>query len=160
MQYKDLNLKKIRDDNGLDFAHFTYQKGMCSCCYGPLDMAGRYWRGGKKPVEVQVDGFTHYEFDGKRVKHGDIQYLLFKNAYNGSGRVTRNDEIEDYTCIGWSFPMEKLEKVCKDLQAQLGGEYVVLMPPDEYSCILIMKVNSPYLGEKTKWHRMVDIKEV
>lgn len=34
MKYKELNLKKIREDNDLDFAHFTYQKGMCSCCYG------------------------------------------------------------------------------------------------------------------------------
>lgn len=33
MQYGDLNLKKIRDDNEFDFAHFTYQRGMCSCCY-------------------------------------------------------------------------------------------------------------------------------
>lgn len=160
MQYKDLNLKKIRDDNGLDFAHFTYQKGMCSCCYGPLDLPGRYWRGGKKPVKVQVDGFTHYEFDGKRVKHGDIQYLLFKNAYNGSGHVKRDDEIKDYTCIEWSFPMEKLEKVCKDLQAQLGDEYVVLIPADKLTCICIFKATYPYLKEKLEGSKMIDIREV
>jgi hypothetical protein len=144
MQYKDLNLKKLRDDNDLDFAHFTYQRGMCSCCYGPRDLPKRYWRGNVVPAD---------DYD-------DYTYLLFKNADNGSGHVKRTDEIEDYTCIGWSFPMEKLEKVCKDLQAQLDDDYVVLMPPDEYSCILIMKVNSRYLEEQTKWHRMVDIREV
>ena len=48
MKYGELNLKKIREDNDLDFAHFTYQRGMCSCCYGPWDLPARYWRGGKK----------------------------------------------------------------------------------------------------------------
>lgn len=143
MQYKDLNLKKIRDDNGLDFAHFTYQRGMCSCCYGPRDLPKRYWRGNTIPAD-------DYEY----------AYLLFKNADNGSGHVKSTDEIKDYTCIGWDFPMEKLEKVCKDLQAQLGDEYVVLMPTDKYTCICIFKVTYPYLQEKLEDRKMIDIRGV
>ena len=56
--------------------------------------------------------------------------------------------------------MEKLEKVCKDLQAQLGDEYVVLMPTDELTCICIFKTTYPYLQEKLEGGRMIDIREV
>jgi hypothetical protein len=144
MQYKDLNLKKIRDDNGLYFAHFTYQRGMCSCCYGPRDLPKRYWRGNTIPVDDNYD----------------YTYILFKNADNGSGHVRGVDEIEDYTCIEWKFPMEKLENVCKDLQAQLGDEYVVLMPTDELTCILIFKATYPYLKEKIEDCKMIDVRGV
>lgn len=133
MQYKDLNLKKIRDDNGLDFAHFTYQRDMCSCCYGPLDLPKRYWRGGKKPVSI--DG--HYEIDGEKIDTGEIQYILFKNANNGSGYVKGADEIKDYQCIEWGFPVEKLNKICRDLQEQVGKDYVVMIPPNDMHCIII-----------------------
>ena len=134
MKYKDLNLKKIREDNDLDFAHFTYQKGMCSCCYGPKDLPKRYWRGGVIP------------------EHDDYTYLLFKNADNGSGIVKRDDEIcgGTYDCIAWDFPVEKLENVCKDLQAQLGDEYVVLKPKDTMHCILICKKGTRYVDGHLK----------
>ena len=143
MQYKDLNLKKIRDDNGLDFAHFTYQRGMCSCCYGPRDLPKRYWRGGVIPEDDY-----------------DCTYLLFKNADNGRGHVKSADEIKDYTCISWKFPMEKLEKVCKDLQAQLGDGYAVMMPTDESTCIIILTADSWYLEDNTKNLNMIDMRKV
>ena len=143
MMYKELNLKKIREDNDLDFAHFTYQKGMCSCCYGPWDLPKRYWRGGV----VQA-------------RHGDAQYILFKNADNGSGHVKRTDEIDNYTCIEWGFPMEKLEKICKELQEQLGDKYVVLMPTDTYTCIQIFRYDFPYLADKLKERDCIDIRMV
>ena len=133
MQYKDLNMKKIRDDNGLDFAHFTYQRGMCSCCYGPLDLPKKYWRGGKKPVNID----DHYEIDGEKIDTGEIQYILFKNANNGSGYVKGMDEIKDYQCIEWRFPIEKLSKICSDLQEQVGENYVVMIPPNDMHCIII-----------------------
>ena len=139
MKYKDLNLKKIREDNDLDFAHFTYQKGMCSCCYGPKDLPKRYWRGGVIP------------------DHNNYTYILFKNAYNGSGIVKRDDEIDDYTCIGWDFPIEKLDNVCKDLQTQLGDKYVVLKPKNALSCILILKHGSIYLESRLKDDRYTTI---
>lgn len=142
MKYKDLNLKKIRDDNGLDFAHFTYQKGMCSCCYGPKYLPKRYWKGNVIPED---DNYT---------------YLLFKNADNGSGHVRRDDEIKDYTCIEWNFPMEKLLDICKDLQAQLGEEYVVLMPTDKITCIVILTANSKRIKEEMELYKMINIKEV
>lgn len=143
MQYGDLNLKKIRDDNGLDFAHFTYQRGMCSCCYGPRDLPKRYWRGNVIPEDDY-----------------DYTYLLFKNSDNGSGHVKRSDEIDNYTCIEWDFPMEKLEKVCKDLQEQLGDKYVVLMPTDTYTCIQIFRYDFPYLEDKLKERNCIDIRKV
>lgn len=143
MQYGDLNLKKIRDDNGLDFAHFTYQRGMCSCCYGPRDLPKRYWRGNVIPEDDY-----------------DYTYLLFKNADNGSGHVKRADEIDNYTCIEWGFPMEKLEKICKDLQEQLGDKYVVLMPTNTHTCIQIFKYDFPYLADKLKERDCIDIRRV
>lgn len=121
MKYKELNLKKIRDDNGLDFAHYTYKKGMCSCCYGPKDLPKRYWK------------------NGVILEHDDYTYILFKNADNGSGVVKRDDEIRSYQCISWRFPMEKLQKVCDDLQNQLGNNYVVIVPKDNFTCIIIEK---------------------
>ena len=135
MKYKELNLKKIREDNDLDFAHFTYQKGMCSCCYGPWDLPKRYWRNGV----VQA-------------RDKDVQYILFKNADNGSGVVKRDDELccHSYECVAWDFPIEKLENVCKDLQTQVGDEYVVLKPKDTHGCILICKAGSMYIEPHTK----------
>lgn len=142
MQYKDLNLKKIRDENGLDFAHFTYQRGMCSCCYGPLDLPGRYWRGGKRPVEVEIDGHSFYELNGLNVNSKDIQFLLFKNANNGSGVVKGTDEIKEIQFIEWGFPIEKLNKICRDLQDQLGDGYEVRVPPNKMHCIVFFKKHS------------------
>lgn len=34
-RYKELNLKSLREEADIDFAHFTYLKGMCSCCFPP-----------------------------------------------------------------------------------------------------------------------------
>lgn len=127
MLYKELNLAKIRKDYDLDFAHFTYQPGMCSCCYGPKDLPKRYWKGGIVSTE---------DYD-------NIEYLLFKNSDNGSGHVRRNDKIVNYTCIEWQFDESKLIPICKDLQAQLGDEYVVLVPKDIGSCIIIFKADYP-----------------
>lgn len=138
MKYSELNLKKIRDDNGLDFAHFTYKKGMCSCCYGPKDLPKRYWKGGVIP-------------DGN-----DYTYLLFKNADNGSGHVKRNDEIVD-DCIEWDFPMEKLADVCFDLQQQVGHGYVVLMPKNKSYCIGIVSRQAPYFKNRTEDDRHIPI---
>ena len=127
MKYCELNLKKIREDNDLDFAHYTYKRGMCSCCYGPKDLPSLYWRDRVIP------------------KGYDYTYLLFKNADNGSGTVKKTDEIKDYQCIGWRFPIEKLEKICDDLQKQLGDDYIVLVPNDESTCITIFHNDSKYL---------------
>lgn len=130
MKYENLNLKLVRELNDLDFAHFTYQPGMCSCCYGPKDLPKRYWKGGVIP------------------EHNDYTYLLFKNADNGRGHVKRYEEISDCTYIEWSFPKEKLEQVCYNLQEQLGDEYVVLVPKSTMKCIAIYKANSEYIDSK------------
>lgn len=160
-KYGDLNLRKIREDNDLDFAHFTYKKGQCSCCYGPLDMAERYWK--KKPVLVVVKkatktsgGLQHYEIDGKRINTGDLQYILFKNANNGSGTKTKNDEIGKYTCVSWQMPTEKLKKVCEDLKSQLDDDYKVFMPlSDMYSILIIRKDYNP-----NRYDRLENYEEV
>lgn len=122
MKYQELNLKKIREDNGLDFAHFTYLRNMCSCCSTPLEFPARYWHKGIKPTSMD-----------------NAQYLIFKNADNGSGRVTRTEDIKDYQSIAWQFPEKKLLKICKDIQDQMGNEYVVLIPKSKYFCILAIK---------------------
>lgn len=124
MKYKDFDLKKIRTEMDLDFAHFTYSKGMCSCCYGPKDLPKRYWKNGIVLNDVDYDS---------------IEYLLFKNADNGSGTVKRDDELKKRQNIEWNFPMEKLDGVCKMLQEQVGDEYEVVKPEDEYTCIIIIK---------------------
>lgn len=127
MKYNELNLKRIREDNDLDFAHYTYKRGMCSCCYGPKDLPSLYWRG--------------------RIIPGgdDYTYLLFKNADNGSGIVKGTDDIKDYQCIEWSFPLEKLHNVCGDLQKQLGDDYVVFVPKDHSTCIMVFHKGSRYI---------------
>ena len=125
MKYKDLNLKKVRDDNGLDFAHFTYQPGMCSCCYGPKDLPARYWKNHK----VAQDG-------------EEYTYILYKNANNGSGPVKRNEECKPYECVSWRFPEEKLERVCRSLQEMYGPEWGVFVPHSHTHCIIITKKNA------------------
>lgn len=154
-KYGDLNLRKIREDNDLDFAHFTYRKGQCSCCYGPLDMAARYWK--KKPVYV-VDkpatqtsgGWGHYELDGEKINTDSIQYVLFKNANNGSGTKTKNDDIGKYTCVSWKMPQDKLKKVCQDLKSQLDEDYTVYMPTSDMFCILIIRNDYEFYNGKEK----------
>lgn len=148
--YGSLNLKKLRDDNGLDFAHFTYLRHQCSCCYGPQDLPNRYWAKGKKPQLVKKNGHDMY-----KPRLEDVQYILFKNANNGSGYVTKNDIIcqmpkhcDRFTrifrrprlCnvyISWQFPDEKMYGVLKSLREQLDDDYVVLRPKNKLSCICI-----------------------
>lgn len=123
-QYKDLNLKKIRDEFGLDFAHFTYQKGMCSCCCGPEDLPKKYWK----------DGI---------VKDNNYSYILFKNADNGSGVKTRNDVIEDYTCIEWEIPDSvDVTDICRAILNQLDGDYCIEIPKTKNFCIVIRTTES------------------
>lgn len=141
MRYKELNLKEIREECDLDFAHYTYEKGMCSCCFGPKDLAKRYWKNNKVsskyPFEVWKEGF---EFGNKLDKphENGYEYLLFKNADNGSGSVTSEDTIEN-VCIQWGFPSEKLDKVCSMLQEQLGDDYKVIKPTAFSRCIEIIE---------------------
>ena len=123
-RYKDLDLKKIMKDFNLDFAHYTYLPGQCSCCYGPWSMDASHWRDRIVPR-------TPEEKDKAR-------YILFKNADNGSGIRSRNDFIEDGTYIGWNndaISMEEIKGICEELQRQLGEEYRVEVPQDGTYCI-------------------------
>lgn len=119
-KYKDLNLAELRKKVDLDFAHYTYQEGMCACCYGPKDLPSLYW----KDRIVRTDK--------------DITYVLFKNADNGSGHVTANDYIEDKTYIGHHFrDNRQMLDFCYGLQEQLGPEYIVEVPADQAWCITL-----------------------
>lgn len=125
-RYKDLDLKKIMQDFNLDFAHYTYLPGQCTCCYGPWDMAASHWKNGIIPK-------TEEEKDKAR-------YILFKNADNGSGIRSKNDFIEDETYIEWNsdaISMEEIKGICRALQEQLGEEYRVEAPEDGSWCICI-----------------------
>lgn len=147
-QYKDLNLRKIREECGLDFAHYTYQKGQCSCCYGPLDMPAIYWRNRNKPVKINNNGSIHYELNGEDFNKLKMSYILFKNADNGNGTVKRTDEIKDYTCIGYRFnDNSQKQKVCKMLLDQLDEDYAVAVPKDRSSCIIILNVKSKHYNK-------------
>lgn len=140
MKYKDLNLRKLRDKNELDFAHFTYKPGMCSCCYGPRNLAKRYWKNGI-------------------IKDDDYTYLLFKNADNGNGHVKFTDEIIPCQCIEWDFPEEKLLNVCRDLQEQFGKKYVVLMPKNNAYCIKVIRLDYDRLEKHLNDENYVGVRE-
>jgi len=125
-KYKDLNLKHLREVCDIDFAHYTYKRGMCSCCYGPKDLPSRYWRNN----EVLED--TDYD---------DISYILFKNADNGRGCVKRDDYIGE-DCIEWNLTDEQLTKVIAELERQIGDEFIVVRPMTKHRCIVLQ-----YRGE-------------
>lgn len=126
MTYGELNLKELRDKCGLDFAHYTYKRNQCSCCYGPRDMAKKYWK----------DGI---------IKEAPYTFILFKNANNGSGTVTRYDDIKDVQYIEWYCDTpEQLLSVCKELQMQLGDGYIVYVPKNKNQCILVLRVQKEY----------------
>lgn len=143
-QYKDLNLKAIMEAENLDFARWTYSKGQCSCCYGPEDMPAKYWRNGEKPIYhkqyIIKDGRQcHHEWKGEIYLHlPEYTYILFKNANNGSGTVTKNDIIKDYTCVAYRLKdMEQVKRICDLLQAQLDDDYIVICPKNDFHCIVI-----------------------
>ena len=119
-QYKHLNLAAIRKTLDIDFAHYTFLRGQCSCCYGPDDMPARYWKNG-----IVKDS-------------RDASYILFKNATNGSGIVNRNSWITDNTYILYdNLTPEQISNFCKLLQEQLDSDYLVLEPVDTMRCICI-----------------------
>ena len=142
--YGDLNLRKIREEAKLDFAHFTFLPGQCSCCYGPPDLPLIYWSGKtmaeKRKKRTEAD------------KNGDYSYILFKNAYNGSGSVRKKDIIGRYDLyyrseygsvyVSWQLSQEQLDLVCSLLQEQLGAGYKVTKPQSDLHCIKI-----EYVGE-------------
>lgn len=146
-KYKDLDLKKIREELDIDFAHFTYKPGMCSCCYGPTDLPKMYWR--NKIVQSNKISFSPIE--GNIVDDNHYTYLLFKNADNGSGHVKKEDYIDNSTCIEWGFEIEKLDKACRLLLEQLGEEYSILVPKTGHSCIQIISAEEKeYNNERYK----------
>lgn len=152
-RYRDLNLRAIREKADLDFAHFTYQKHMCSCCYGPKQLPKLYWKNRTIP------------------NHDNYSYILFKNANNGSGTVTKEDWIANYTCIEWgNMTTEQLNVVCEMLLDQLGAEYIVAKPKSEAKCILIfvkseaesfLLRNEAMLKEKPEFaHEILQMEEI
>jgi len=120
--YRDLNLKAIREALNIDFAHFTYQKDQCSCCYGPKDLPSLYWKDKTIP------------------KGDDYTYILFKNANNGSGSVSKTDYLKDRQLIEWNLSDEQLDGVCKMLQEQVGEGYKIHKPLKSNACIEIIKI--------------------
>lgn len=133
--YGDLNLIELRKKADIDFAHYTYKKGMCSCCYGPKDLPKMYWK--DRVVQKNID-------------YDDIEYILFKNADNGSGIVRKSDYIECDN-IEWNLPEDKVENVCRLLKEQLGDEYIVVIPRGHWECIKVIskkKLKEKYIRIK------------
>ena len=136
-KYKDLDLRKIREELDIDFAHFTYKPGMCSCCYGPTDLPKLYWRN----KIVKSDKISYSAMEGGIVDDNHYTYLLFKNADNGSGHVTKEDTIDNGTCIEWGVEIEKIERACELILEQLDSDYCILIPKTGASCIQIALIN-------------------
>ena len=120
LTYGDLDLKFIREAADIDFAHYTYKDGQCSCCYGPEDLPAKYWKDGV-------------------IKTSNYSYILFKNANNGSGTVKKSDYLayQDHICISWNLSVKQLDKVVRLLRQQVGREFIVHKPEDEYTCIIL-----------------------
>lgn len=124
MKYRDLNLRHLREVCDIDFAHYTYKRGQCSCCYGPKDLPPMYWRHRKVLVDVDYD---------------DISYILFKNADNGGGIRRANDELDRIEFIEWNLTSEQLDKVIAELKRQVGDEYDVIYPESKLVCIKLVR---------------------
>lgn len=74
----------------------------------------------------------------KKAKNIDYTYILFKNSENGSGTVTRFDEIDHKTYISYHVDNEKQMKlIVEELQNQLGNYYKVISPKNFGTCIII-----------------------
>lgn len=121
--YKDLRIDDLRKETDIDFAHYTYKKGQCSCCYGPSDQASIHWK------------------DRKIRDDEDVQYILFKNADNGSGAVKANDIVSDVEFIRWSLTDENLEKVCVALSKHFGEDFIVIKPSSDKITIITIRKN-------------------
>lgn len=139
LKYKDLDLKGLREKCDIDFAHFTYKKYQCSCCYGPKDLPAKYWRNNTIPTDKD---------------YSEISYILFKNAYNGSGRVKREDYLSDKKTINieWNLNDEQLNSVCKELERQVNTEFKVIKPNSHYSCIQLERKDDVY-SPNSLWER-------
>ena len=124
MKYKDLDLRHLREVCDIDFAHYTYKRGQCSCCYGPKDLPPMYLRHRKVLVDVDYD---------------DISYILFKNADNGGGIRRANDELDRIEFIEWNLTSEQLDKVIAELKRQVGDEYDVIYPESKHVCIKLVR---------------------
>jgi hypothetical protein len=133
LTYGDLDLKSLMKECDIDFAHYTYGKNQCTCCYGPRQMPKRFWR------------------NGKIAENNDFEYILFKNAYNCGGSKKPTDTLacypEMYTSsdkehifIAWRINTpEKLKRVKKALEKQVGSEFKVEIPDDDRYCILLTR---------------------
>ena len=141
IKYGQLDLKKIMADEDLDFARWTYSRGQCSCCYGPLDMPARFWKNGKKPRRHFLDKEKRvwdYRFNGEKYDERSTRYILFKNAWNGGGTVTEDDIIKDNTCIEYRLTdMDQVRRIADMICEQLDDDYVVQTPEDMTRCIVI-----------------------
>lgn len=126
MTYKELDLKSLREKLDLDFAHYTFQPGQCSCCYGPDDQPSIYWKDRKVLRGEELD---------------QAKWILFKNADNGSGHVKGTDQLccHGIECILWSEGIgpELLQRICDELQSRVGPQYKVIKPDDRWTTIII-----------------------
>ena len=123
MTYGDLDLAKIREEADLDFAHYTYLPNQCSCCFSPRQQPAKYWK------------------NGKISDKWDIQYILFKNAANGSGWVTAKNYLAEQQeiCIEWHLTPDRLNKVIRLLREQVGKEFIVSKPENDMWCIKLKR---------------------
>lgn len=136
--YGDLDLIGLRKKLDLDFAHFTYLPHQCSCCYGPYDLPARYWKNNTIPEPRE-----------------SIDFILFKNANNGSGCVRKTTPLKDYECVSWDLRSDpkcgeplteqevtRLDEICKELSLAYGPDWYVQVPASCSVTIIIQKIPS------------------
>ena len=124
MKYKDLDLRAIMEAENLDFAHWTYQRGQCSCCYGPEDQPKRYWRNGDRPEDVY--GYPGLDEQTRKPIFYFVKIWKGKKYDYNARTILFND-------------MAQVQRVCNLLQQQLGEEYEVVCPDDMMRCIKIKR---------------------
>ena len=89
------------------------------------------------------------------IKDDDYTYILFKNANNGSGSVKRDDYLSDQSqiCISWHLNDKQLNAVVRELRKQVGTEFIVSKPDNDYMCIVLKRRKGVEPPKKIKYGR-------
>lgn len=125
-KYGDLNFDVLRNDIGIDLVHYTCPRGHRWFELHPMDYPARCWRGGKPS-----DDYLDYTF------------ILFKNAEDMGGYVTKEHYIENETFLETKFKDDiQAKRAIDELQRQLGTRYLVQWPPEEECSVEIRLLNN------------------
>lgn len=134
--------KKLQKKYQLPIFAMTY-RGSCSCCAAPCDLNKQAY------LTPEV----------KKTPWADIDsYIIFNNAYNGSGEARMKDEFsftdDDFDFksrtqyvsyrLSDKFTKEQFEECLsefvKQINKQSGKQFKLILPKDEHTCAIIEPV--------------------